>query len=508
MAKAMIYPAGKEVVFHPPVLLYELVRQAGITLSAPCGGNHTCGKCIVRAGGALSPVTEEERVLLRGRNGRLACMAQAVGDVTIRLNDSAQASIVTGEQGRYPTVRTGGYGAAVDIGTTTICMYLLEFSSGRRLDTLTALNRQQAYGADVIARIQHDAKERVLHECIIAQLNDMLSELKANNNIASLDGIAVAANTTMLHFLLGLDASGIAVAPFTPVTLKRVGIPAHQIGILEDCQVDILPGIAAYVGADITAGLLTSGLADRESPALLLDIGTNGEIALGGKDKIYCCGTAAGPAFEGANLSCGTGSVAGAISHVEYDGEELQLQTIFGRPPVGLCGSAVIDLIAILLSNGLIDETGRLEGEGSLSRYLFETETGEPAFSVCDGVYLTQRDIREIQLAKAAIAAGIAVLQKKSGIGTIGKIMIAGGFGYHINYQNAVTVGLLPAIAEEDVLCIGNSSVDGAAFCLLDPVKLRRAEEIAENCQYIELSCDPDFQEAYIEQMYFGEECQ
>ena len=231
-------------------------------------------------------------------------------------------------------------------------------------------------------------------------------------------------------------------------------------------------------------------------------------VALGGKDKIYCCGTAAGPAFEGANLSCGTGSVAGAISHVEYDGEELQLQTIFGRPPVGLCGSAVIDLIAILLSNGLIDETGRLEGEGSLSRYLFETETGEPAFSVCDGVYLTQRDIREIQLAKAAIAAGIAVLQKKSGIGTIGKIMIAGGFGYHINYQNAVTVGLLPAIAEEDVLCIGNSSVDGAAFCLLDPVKLRRAEEIAENCQYIELSCDPDFQEAYIEQMYFGEECQ
>ncbi len=578
MSRCKIYHSGEqyEISFTEAGSLLELVRGAGLPVSAPCGGNGTCGKCRVTAIGALSPLTQEEFDKLTKKeiaeNIRLACCAKPMGDVEIRLFDTASAQILddfyqNSDEPLSPvlkvsevtlpapgligknadcyrladalnvpvcftvnalrelsclkdeTVQTVSYqnqiisitepanpvyAAAVDIGTTTVCIYIVDVIQQKIIDKCTRLNEQSPFGADVISRIGASSQPENLQkmrELLIGQINEMTRGYP-------LSLITFAGNTTMLHTLLGVNPEHIAAAPFNPVFTHGFSCPASELGLQlnSGCMAHILPGLASYVGADITAGILACGMMDSESYSLLVDIGTNGEIALGNSGKILCCGTAAGPAFEGAKIACGCGAVSGAVNTIRWDSKSFSITTIGNLPAIGICGSAIIDAAAFLSDTGLIDETGRFDEkyEGPFAANVFEMN-GQPAFRLTESVYVTQQDIREIQLAKAAIAAGIATLLNNAGLSfeQIGTLYLAGGFGNYINRNNAAAIGLIPPELKEKLIPAGNASASGAALCILSEPAVQRLPGIVQAAEYIELSASPVFQQQYMEQMYF-----
>ena len=578
MSRCKIYYGGEqyEISFTEAGSLLELVRGAGLPVSAPCGGNGTCGKCKVTAIGALSPLAQEELEKLTkeeiAEHVRLACCAKPMGDVEIRLFDTASAQILddfyqNSDEPLSPvlkisevtlpapgligknadcyrladalnvpvcftvnalrelsclkgeTVQTVSYqnqiisitepanpvyAAAVDIGTTTVCIYIVDVIQQKIIDKCTRLNEQSPFGADVISRIGASSQPENLQkmrELLIGQINEMTRGYP-------LSLITFAGNTTMLHTLLGVNPEHIAAAPFNPVFTHGFSCPASELGLQlnSGCMAHILPGLASYVGADITAGILACGMMDSESYSLLIDIGTNGEIALGNSGKILCCGTAAGPAFEGAKIACGCGAVSGAVNTIRWDSDSFSITTIGNLPAIGICGSAIIDAAAFLSDTGLIDETGRFdeEYEGPFAANVFEMN-GQPAFRLTESVYVTQQDIREIQLAKAAIAAGIATLLNNAGLSfeQIGTLYLAGGFGNYINRNNAAAIGLIPPELKEKLIPAGNASASGAALCILSESAVQRLPGIVQAAEYIELSASPVFQQQYMEQMYF-----
>jgi len=417
------------------------------------------------------------------------------------------------------------YGVAIDIGTTTVVAYLVDLYKGTIVDAVSRLNAQRPYGADVISRINYTVENsqglNLLNQKIIVQLNDMIKKLAFKNkiNIDNILNISIVGNTTMLHLLLGLNPANIAVSPFIPVITEGICLKSQELGLKvnDACRVTIFPSISAYVGADILAGIMSSHMMESSKPSLLIDIGTNGEIALGNKDMIICCSTAAGPAFEGANIKNGMGGVSGAINTITIENGVLKYTTIDYADPIGICGSGIIDAIAALLENGLIDETGRYVDKDFIKSKeaiklseRFIAEDGEIAFRLADtpnknAIVLTQKDIREVQLAKAAIAAGINVLVKKMDIKTedIDKVYLAGGFGSYMNKKNAVKIGLIPKILEDRIKVIGNAAGAGAIMSLLSKECLKNSSLIKNKAKYIELSASPEFQEEYIECMYF-----
>lgn len=578
MSKCRIYRGQEqyELSFDTADSLLELIRRAGIPVSAPCGGNGTCGKCRVTAFGTLSPLSQEERGKLTkeeiAENIRLACCAKPLGDVELCLSADSSAQILDdfyqsntyslspvlkiteltlpkpdlvgrnadcyrledtfGSPVRFSVqalqelgdissetvqiisfqdkilsvIRPGEpvYAAAVDIGTTTVCIYIIDIRQQKIIDKCTRLNEQSPFGADVIARIgaaEQPENLQKMQELLIRQIDEM-----THGYPVSL--FTFAGNTTMLHTLLGVNPKHIAAAPFNPVFTHAFYCSAADLGFHQKsgCIAHILPGIASYVGADITAGILACGMMDSKSYSLLVDIGTNGEIALGNSEKILCCGTAAGPAFEGAKIACGCGAVSGAVNTIRWDSSSFAVTTIDDQPPIGICGSAIIDAAAFLSDAGIIDETGRFDEEyqGPFAGNLFEMN-GQPAFRLTESVYITQQDIREIQLAKAAIAAGIATLLKEAGLSPrqISHLYVAGGFGNFINKDNAAAIGLIPSEHIEKFVPAGNTSVSGAALCILSSSAAADLQNIIQVSEYIELSASPVFQEEYIEQMYF-----
>jgi len=454
----------------------------------------------------------------------LACLPEALrkegGEVTLCLHGSRLAAAEAGD------TRGELYGAAVDIGTTTVAVYLADLRTGRNIDVAAELNAQASFGADVISRIHHaDASPgglRHMRERISNQIDAMIADLAARNGLdpRRIYGVALAGNTTMIHLALGLPPRQIAAAPYLPVTVEPLTLPADELSlnIAPGGLVYVLPGISAYVGADIGAAILASGMTDSEDPSLLIDIGTNGEIALGSSRRLITCSTAAGPACEGAHIRHGVGGIAGAVSKVGLRDENLVFETILGERPIGLCGSGIADLLAILLETGVVDETGRMiapgeEGAPGFMKERLVLADGEPAFvlvpeaesAVGEAVVFTQKDVREIQLAKAAIAAGIDTLVEASGIGwdEIGRLYLAGGFGNYIDKASAVRIGLLPSRLSDRIEAVGNAAGKGALMALLSTRQRKKCSEIADRAEYVELSSSPRFQEAYIDRMTF-----
>ncbi|MGM0432019.1 MAG: ASKHA domain-containing protein [Spirochaetota bacterium] len=416
------------------------------------------------------------------------------------------------------------YGVAVDIGTTTLVLYLLNLLTGEQIATSSAMNAQKQYGADVISRIafaSKSAENRKKAAATIAdQIETMLLSLLKQHGIdpEQVPLISVAGNTTMLHLLAGIHTEGIAAAPFIPVFTEMLAFSAAELGMkrLPRATVELLPSVAAYVGADITAGIHTSGITEGEAPRLLLDIGTNGEIALATDGQILCCSTAAGPAFEGANISCGTGGVPGAIDTVIITPEGVDYTTIADGKPVGICGSGIIALAAQLVTSGLVDYTGRLLSPEEKGHPCLVTRNGENVFLVATDdqsstgseMYLTQKDIREIQLAKAAIAGGIRTLLDEAGIveEDVEQLCIAGGFGSYIAPKQAGLLGLIPRQLVNKSIAVGNSSGEGSILSTLWIEHREDILQIARQCRYIELSAHKTFQEYYIEEMFFDAE--
>ncbi|AEM79466.1 LOW QUALITY PROTEIN: Vitamin B12 dependent methionine synthase activation region [Thermoanaerobacter wiegelii Rt8.B1] len=417
------------------------------------------------------------------------------------------------------------YGIAIDIGTTTIAAYLYNIQTGEKIDVISTLNPQKTFGADIISRIDYTITEedglQKMHEKIIEEMNNIINNFCKRNKISRqrIYEVILVGNTTMIHFVLNVPAKNIANAPFIPAFTSKMEIKARElnININPEGYIITLPMVASYVGADTIAAVLASRMYEKEEISLLVDIGTNGEIVLGNREKLVACSTAAGPAFEGAGITFGIGGVVGAIDHVELSKRPIYT-TIGNAEPKGICGSGVVDAIAELVKLGIVDMTGRILSREEIANKDIPLDIieknkkikeykDEKAFQLDEenGIYLTQKDIRQIQLAKGAIYAGIKVLIKEMGIKAkdIKKMYFAGGFGNYISVESAATIGLIPKELKDRVEQIGNAAGTGAVMALLSEDELKKTEEIKKMIKYIELSSMPSFQEEFMYAMYF-----
>jgi uncharacterized 2Fe-2S/4Fe-4S cluster protein (DUF4445 family) len=409
------------------------------------------------------------------------------------------------------------FGVAVDIGTTTIAVYLVDINNGNIVDVESQVNKQRRFGADVISRINYTIENenglQAQKESILDQLNFMIDNLCERNHISceNIYDAAIVGNTTMIHLLLGLPCKNIAMAPYIPVITREMEFDAKEFGLNIKGMVSLVPGIASYVGSDITAGIISSGMVQTDKYSILLDLGTNGEIALGNCDGVVACSTAAGPAFEGANIKHGVGGIKGAVSKINLS-ESKVYETIGKGVPCGICGSGVLDALAELVKHGIVDETGRMVEEdeiedSELSKRLIEDDMKE--FLIAENsvsghpITFTQRDVREVQLAKAAVCAGIKILIQEKNIEykDIDKIYIGGGFGNYMNIDSALAIGLIPEELGQKVKSIGNCAGSGALAYLLSKNVRENASNIAGKASYIELSKRKDFQDYFIDSM-------
>ena len=464
---------------QPGQNLLELLRSSGYSISAPCGGKGSCGKC---------------KVTLPDGSQILACATAVSSDMEIRVPEFEGSGLTA-----FSHRAAGLQGAALDIGTTTIAAALTD-AAGNVLATQAVLNPQQVCGADVISRIaacgegKLELQTRLVREACAA----LLQTLMAKTGVSKIDTLTLCANTTMLHIFCGEDPTSIGTAPYTPVFTELRRYTGAELG-LPVGEAYVLPSASGYIGADVICGIAT--LERGSGPWLLADLGTNGELALCHGGTITCASTAAGPALEGANIACGLGGVPGAICAVSWEEGSLRLRTIGDRPPAGICGSGLVDLIALLVQCGVIDETGCFD---DFCQHPLAQRIEDDRFCLTGDIYLSQKDVRQFQLAKAAIHAGITTLCGSVGISPreINKLYIAGGLGFFLRQESALTAGLIPEGFAGKIEALGNSALAGALRCLDDAVR-EESCRIAAAAQICELNNRADFTQNFVDAMSF-----
>ena len=471
----------------------------------PCGGHGKCGKCRVTVRGGVSPVTSTERALLTDEEiaagARLACLARITGECEIITFSADGESIIVTTAGTdveelHPVFSE--LGIAVDIGTTTVAARLYD-KKGNILSEATALNSQSEFGADVISRIEAalGGNDGELASSVRKTLDGMIAKLclKAGASSGHIDGAVITGNTVMLYLLTGQSVEPFSHAPFRAPVLFGETVFASSLSLTTlrpETRIYLPSCISAFVGADITCSILSSGICDGGA-AMLADIGTNGELALYGKGKLTVCSTAAGPAFEGVGISMGMQGSDGAIDRVIItQNGTFDAHVIGGGEPRGICGSGLIDAAACMLKTGILEEDGYLEG----------------SFVISGGVALTPRDIRMLQLAKSAIYGGIMTLLDSGKIAPVDveKFYIAGGFGYYLNADNAASIGLIPRAVAARSSAVGNAALGGASMILLDSRNIEKSCRIAESAGVCELSANPVFEKYFASGMMFGDE--
>ncbi len=412
-------------------------------------------------------------------------------------------------------------GVAVDVGTTTVVVHLLDLTTGRTLGTATRYNSQIRYGGDVIRRIMYATKTgrslRDLQDAVVGDVNDLARRLLDAHHLASQDVtmITAAGNTTMMHLLAGITPEWIRREPFVGVAYRPPPFRAAEIGLEINPRALLycLPSVASFVGADITAGVLATGLHRSDEVRMLLDIGTNGEVAIGNKDFIVCASTSAGPAFEGAESEAGMRATRGAIYNVQpiEANRPPVYKTIGDAPPIGICGTGYIDLLAELLSAGLMDKTGRLQPEACERIRSDEQDVNEYAVARASesggdrDVVITQEDIANLVRAKGAVYAGTCVMLNSLSMtfDDVTEIMVAGAFGSSLDLSNAIMIGLLPDVPLKRLRFVGNTSMTGAKLATLSREKYAEVSEIADNMTYFELGTDPTFMDQFSSACFF-----
>jgi uncharacterized 2Fe-2S/4Fe-4S cluster protein (DUF4445 family) len=480
--------------------LLDVLKRWGVSIDAPCGGHQRCGKCLVRVlsgtckGKNPGLLPESEKGWVR------SCTVYPASDLLLAppREETFSVGFSPGREGK----KISRAGLALDIGTTTLCARLLDLDTGEEADTFSVLNDQRIYGADVMSRIgaAREGKTGELFSRINTQAADLLSRLIKKWKAERVEQLAVTGNTTMLHLFINADPSAMGAIPFTPVFLEAKTLPGSALSLPVE-TVRLLPSISAFVGADITAGIGVTGITEQDKTSLLIDIGTNGEMALFHRGKLYCCSTAAGPALEGAGISCGTGGIRGAVNRVRKEDGKIVVSVI-GRDggeepaPVGICGSGLVDAVALMLEEGVVDETGAFTGEDMES------------FPITAGIAITKADVRQFQLAKSAILSGIKILCKTAGIepSAVERVYIAGSLGFHIGMDSAVRTGLLPPCFRDRTSVCGNTSLEGASRCLWDPRFFSLCAGITAMSSTVELAADPAFMDEFTENMLFPEE--
>ena len=498
MIKLAVHYNGnkKQIDCEPGEILLNILRRNGFDIYSPCGGNGTCGKC---------------NVLIKNEGLVPSCLYPLKDSIEVILPDKREAKVLTEQHqhtiqlplmpGPCADLSVYPHGVAVDIGTTTIAIYLVNLITGVISETRAILNPQLKYGADVITRIQFTTSNKEGLKILQHELRDALNrELNSLVHFAAISEneiikVVFTGNTTMLHLLLGVNPGSLAQAPFKAQFLDEKILTGAQLNLrcYPEAEVKVLPSVSAFVGSDIVAGLASIMPSENHKNYLFMDIGTNGELALVTDDIVFCCSTAAGPAFEGAKISCGMGAVEGAISAFSNEG-----YTVIGdEKPAGICGSGLIDIVAFLCENDRIDSDGRLKND-----YIIATtvETGTE-----HSVYLNQDDIREVQLAKSALASGIKILIKQAGLSfdQIDTLFLAGGFGNYINTESAIRIGLLPSEMKDKIIPLGNTSGTGAIMALKSVKFDDVIKELLWKTKHIELAADEDFALEFAMNMMF-----
>ncbi|TMF46612.1 MAG: DUF4445 domain-containing protein [Chloroflexi bacterium] len=409
------------------------------------------------------------------------------------------------------------FGVAFDVGTTTLVGTLMNLRTGMAAAVRSTLNGQAPFGADVISRISHamNGAESIeeLRSAVVSTMNGILDELYREAGVAperTYEAVVVG-NVTMLHLLLGIDPAPIAVMPFTPTFMDELSVPAGEVGlhIHPEGYVQTLPALGAYVGADIVSGVLATGIAREDKLRVFVDVGTNGEIVIGSSQRTLATAAPAGPAFEGSQIKCGMRATEGAIEGVHI-GDTVELQIIGGDVPAqGLCGSGLVDAVAQLLNVGLLDHSGRMRSASEAAGHplvdrLIEVE-GVKAFLLAEGVYLSQRDVRELQFAKGSIATGIKVLMDILGVGAsdLDEIFLGGSFGSYLNPESAKIIGLVPPVDVDKIIAVGNSAGEGAKIALLSYRERQVAFELPSRIEYVELSGRTDFNDSFVSVLGF-----
>ncbi|MBP3445685.1 MAG: DUF4445 domain-containing protein [Clostridia bacterium] len=442
-------------------LLSDVIMQSGGRVSHPCGGKGICKKCLVKVNG----------------KDELSCRYAIRSDITVTFDEEDK---IISETGAVATAeKTEKLCLALDIGTTTLALALVSADSGNIIRVTTKNNPQRVFGADVMSRIEYCRKNGIdgLQRPLVDAVNYMIAELDAEN----LD-MLVSGNVTMLHTFFGIDCSSIGVAPYTPAFLDGRTVSGEKIG-LNVGTVTALPSVHSFVGADIVAGLNYVGLPKNGKYNLLVDLGTNAEIVLFDESSALCTSAAAGPCFEGANISCGMSATEGAV----YEYAQGKIKTVGNVSPKGICGTGLVDVVAELIKIGTVDETGFMECE---------------SLEIADGVEITQADIREYQLAKSAVCSAIITLVKQKSItfDDIETVYISGGFSARINIENATATGLLPRELKEKCVAVNNSSLLGTVKYAAEKNDLSL---FTENAVYVDLAASTDFSELFIKNMMF-----
>jgi len=465
-----IEPAGMTVEVERGTIVLKLLREYGLSLDAPCGGNGKCGMCAVSINGVSAK----------------ACQSIIEGDTTVVLPEGRKSRILSSELKPHDNKRTC---ISVDIGTTTVVCSLIR--DGVTVGTRSALNPQRSFGADVVSRLQNVCPEQT--RLIRDAIGKMIAELCDPSEI---ELISVAANPAMQQIFLGLSVDNLIRLPLKPALRKAEYVPARDlIPELINARLLIIPQPAAYVGADALCCVMSTRLFDAEKPCLIIDLGTNAELVLGCRDKLICTSTAAGPALEGADISCGMRAEAGAVDRVSLKNGELCAHIIGEGEARGICGSGIIDAVAALLDAGRLDKRGRI---------LPKTED---IVGICGEVFITQEDIRSVQTAKAAVCGGVLTLINEYGItlNDIDRVYIAGAFGSYMDVRSACRTGLLPNELQMKARAIGNAAQLGAAELALNYELFKMSESVAEKMLPLELGSSAFFRRAFAENMYFKE---
>ncbi len=508
-------PGGDtEISFIAPASLAELLRHHGHPVEQPCGGHGQCGKCRVRATGALSAPDEAERRSLSESNlrrgVRLACRTEVLGDAEVWPEATGAEAIMTGFTLPSLPDHAEGVGLAVDVGTTTLAAYLYDLNDHRLLSVQSMPNPQRTFGADVISRLKAalEGRKEALRRAITGAIHTMATAAlqAAARPEESLAHAVITGNTAMMYLLTGLDPSSIAFAPFKPASTMGQEAAGNALGLFPHTRVWLPECLSAYVGADITCAMVYAATRPEftETPLLLADIGTNGEMALFTGERSLTCSTAAGPAFEGAGIRCGMTAREGAICQVELREGRINCRTVGDVHPTGLCGSGLVDAVAILREMEVIDETGRMAMTGHPLASCMETEDGQPAFRFPGTeVLLTQADVRALQLAKSAICAGMLTLLDAAGLSPadVRTFQLAGGFGSCIRPETAEAIGLIPSGFAAKTHALGNGAGAGAAMMLLSERARAEGAAIRQRQTTVELSTSPVFQEAFMDCM-------
>jgi uncharacterized 2Fe-2S/4Fe-4S cluster protein (DUF4445 family) len=530
--KVTFQPQGREVYVLAGTKITEAAALAGIIIDTPCGSEGTCGKCRIKIISPESEPTEADKSIFSAselaENWRLACQNAIFENTVVEVPreavlgfekiviDSSILQTISPDAWEYTGDRC--FGVAVDVGTTTLAASLVNLKDGDEIATVGGINPQIGYGEDVVSRIKYAGLNQNnligLQKLIAGQINVMIGQLCRQGKVdrRTIYEITIAGNTVMEHLVCGIDPCQLGQLPFEPnwrggseLDASELKINIHPAG-----KVYMLPIVGGFIGGDIAAGMLAADILNQRQPLLLVDIGTNGEIVLVKDNKITAVSTAAGPAFEGAGISCGSRAIAGAIEEVKFT-DDCIYSVLSNTEPRSICGSGLIDIAAELLNAGIVNSSGKINLSAKVppkiaERLITDDENGQPAFVIADKVKITQKDIRQLQLAVGAIRAGINIMLKKAGLkaADLKRVLIAGGFGSFIRRNHAQRIGLLPGdISHEKISFVGNTSLAGAKLVLLSSQARKAAESLAAQSQHIQLSADKDFQDEFANAMIF-----